>query len=210
MSDNVTKNQNQFYLGRQDKRGFIPFRALIRMIRKFQIKSFFNQSATFSKNSLSLTGFTLIELLVVIAIIGLLASVVLVSLNGARAKARDAKRKADFSQIQKALLLYHDKRGSFPINRNPCCGYPDTSPDFLKELVDDGFLAKTPNSGNPNNPYYYYDYGAGNGIGAIIVTTLETVPPSTTGEQPSCRPWTPAANWCDQSSNNYYCLCNPY
>ena len=53
-------------------------------------------------------GFTLIELLVVIAIIGILASVVLASLNSARAKSRDARRIADVKQIQLALELYYD------------------------------------------------------------------------------------------------------
>src|SRR3989338_5409213 len=59
-------------------------------------------------------AFTLIELLVVISVIGLLASIVLVSLNSARAKARDAKRLTDLAQIKKALELYYDDNGSYP------------------------------------------------------------------------------------------------
>ena len=57
-------------------------------------------------------GFTLIELLVVVAIIGLLASVILASLNTARGKARDAQRESNLQNIQIALEMYYDKYGS--------------------------------------------------------------------------------------------------
>lgn len=68
---------------------------------------------TNEKNYL-IKGFTLIELLVVIAIIGLLSSVVLVSLGTARMKARDARRISDLRQIRLALEFYYDENGTYP------------------------------------------------------------------------------------------------
>jgi len=69
-------------------------------------------------------GFTLIELLVVIAIIGILSSFSVVSLNDARVKARDAKRKADLVQIRLAISLYYDDNDEYPR-----CGNLTNDPD---------------------------------------------------------------------------------
>lgn len=56
-------------------------------------------------------GFTLIELLVVIAIIGILASVVLASLNSARDKGEDAATKSNLNNIRAQAELYYDDQG---------------------------------------------------------------------------------------------------
>lgn len=90
-------------------------------------------------------GFTLIELLVVIAIIGILSSVVLASLNGARKKGRDARRISDLKQIQLALEMYYDSNSS---------EYPDAlsslAPTYISTVPAD------PNStGSCSNTYCY-------------------------------------------------------
>ena len=55
----------------------------------------------------------MVELLVVIAIISILATLLLLQLGVARAKARDAKRIADINQVRSALELFFDDNGSY-------------------------------------------------------------------------------------------------
>ncbi len=66
------------------------------------------------------SSFTLIELLVVVAIMSLISSIVLISLNTARIRSRDARRKVDLRQIRMALEMYFDANGYYPQSG---CGY---------------------------------------------------------------------------------------
>lgn len=61
-------------------------------------------------------GFTLIELLTVIAIIGVLATIVMVSLSLARQKTRDARRVSDIKNIQLALEEFYNANLYYPRN----------------------------------------------------------------------------------------------
>lgn len=105
-------------------------------------------------------GFTLIELLVVISIISLLASVVLTSLNSARAKGRDAKRLQDIHQLQNALELYYSTNNLYPFAGGA------SSSNGVYVATWSTFLSPTYISSAPNDPIntvgqygYYYSWG---------------------------------------------------
>lgn len=67
-------------------------------------------------------GFTLIELLVVISIIGLLASIILATLNGARENAEVAFAIREIEEVRNAIHIYYADTGEYP----PKCVKPQS------------------------------------------------------------------------------------
>lgn len=141
-------------------------------------------------------AFTLIELIVVVAIIGILATVIAVNLNGARTKARDAKRRADLKNVSTALELHYDKVETYKVANS---GWSNTGEGWLSlvsagdlytksisgALAEEGFLA----DGNVHDPIYgisntdggdYMLYLCGSGKGYTLSGTLEQLLPTDT------------------------------
>jgi len=138
-------------------------------------------------------GFTLVELLVVIAIIGVLASVVLVSLNSARTKARDVRRIADFKQVQLALELFYDSQGRYPqspghatwsghwayfsecLEKGTNCGFTVSNYIPVISKVPQDPLRKTSDPFANDVTYYPgYPTGCGDGQSYRLAVNLET------------------------------------
>ena len=63
----------------------------------------------------SRSGFTIVELLVVVVVIAILAAIVVSAYNGVQARSRDAKRRTDVANIIKAMELYYNDTGSYPV-----------------------------------------------------------------------------------------------
>ena len=117
-------------------------------------------------------GFTLIELLVVIAIIGILATIVLVSLNTARQKARDTRRVSDMRQVALALEMYYDD--------NTSTGYPGSSgsnqwipcggSNALEDALETNYMASVPCDPGTETYEYWVD---GDSQSYVLNATLE-------------------------------------
>lgn len=121
----------------------------------------------------SQVGFTLVELLVVIAIIGILSTVTVVSLNMAKAKARDAKRIADITQVRKAIDLYFIEHNRYPNSNDESspecfgltaaggCNSVHRSTNWIPDLIIDGYFTELPQDpinsiADGSSKYFYY------------------------------------------------------
>ncbi len=150
-------------------------------------------------------GFTLIELLVVIAIIGVLSSIVIVSLNKSRFKALDSKRISSMREMTKALALYFLDYNVYPNSDYAGYGGWDTPGNgtFIAPLVSNGYLPENildPTTNNFFGNYRYYRYPAGNAgcpvaRGAYYVLGIVNLQ-SVNGNYPTSPGWScPNRNW---------------
>jgi len=97
------------------------------------------------------SGFTLIELLVVIAIIGILAGIVLTSLNSARAKAKSAAIKSEMKSFQTTMVMLKDIEGVHPAGND--CEIFDYTNTAARKNARDLIIAIKQNTGD-NKPIH--------------------------------------------------------
>jgi len=113
-------------------------------------------------------GFTLIELLVVISIIGMLTALIVVNFNAARERARDVQRKSDLDQIKKALRMYYNDYGGYPVHSDSAiagCGTDgDTACSWGGEWSAGSggmvYMKILPEDPQPDSSSYYYSQTA--------------------------------------------------
>lgn len=122
-------------------------------------------------NSSNKKGFTMIELLVSLAIIAVLFTAVMVLVGGFKEKSRDSRRMSDVREINKALTLYANSNGGFPISSSQIV---ITGEDIVSNALETaGFITAVPSDPiHPTNSYAYQTDIKGNSF--IISFCLET------------------------------------
>ncbi|HEY4506131.1 MAG TPA: prepilin-type N-terminal cleavage/methylation domain-containing protein [Candidatus Paceibacterota bacterium] len=107
-------------------------------------------------------GFSLLELLVVIVIIGIIATIVLAFMSGARQQSRDARRDRDTHELRTALGIYAtDYDGRFPDTLDQLA--PTYIPILPIDPLNQGNNTYQYVPENGNNSYvltYCYEYSA--------------------------------------------------
>lgn len=132
-------------------------------------------------------SFTLIEIILVIIISGLLATLISGNFINSLKKGRDAKRKADLNQIQKALEMYYEDNNIYPLTSMISFG-PGS-----KICHPNGCNTKIYMENVPNDPItnYTYVYQSTDGVSYKLYSCIENTQDQgpgvkQSGYDPSC------------------------
>lgn len=144
------------------------------------------------------TGFTLIELLIVIAIIGILASIVLVSMSSTREKARLSKAAETVRQIRTAVILLESDTDQWPGHKNIEAVEPGAGGNEIWDLnapsvglvATDGnfpgwagpYIRHIPTDPWGNNYFFDTDYDIDPGGGTVWATVVGSFGPNGQGQ----------------------------
>ncbi|MEA3464258.1 MAG: hypothetical protein U9R14_04270 [Patescibacteria group bacterium] len=139
-----------------------------------------------------------------------LTIVLFISFDIMMAKVRDIKRRVDAKTLVKALDLYHDEYGSYPVSINDWRGWDLTckleggEAGFLKMLKDNKLIDKMVSDPINDATYYYQyqkyaagDYGCANSFYILQIINFEL--PTTDNGAGSCS----GLNWVDLAPNGW-------
>jgi prepilin-type N-terminal cleavage/methylation domain-containing protein len=93
------------------------------------------------KITLRTSGFTLIELMVVISIIGFLLVAAIFSFSAVRIHSRDALRAGNAATFSRALALYMNDQGSYPLSAGECL---NSNSGAGKDMKDSNVIVDIP------------------------------------------------------------------
>ena len=103
-------------------------------------------------------GFTLIEVMIVVAILGILATLVVVSIGGKQDQALITATKSDLQAIKQALDLYKLDNYRYPTTDQGLEALV-IKPDTARNWPEGGYLHKVPKD-KWENPFVYISPGA--------------------------------------------------
>jgi prepilin-type N-terminal cleavage/methylation domain-containing protein len=126
----------------------------------FVFKQEWYNKPMFNNHRNSNKAFTLIELLVVVAIIGILASVVIASLNSAREKGKIGAIKSTLKNMQSQAEITYTDTGSYASTYDGSYNCIGPLANMAQSLIDKGVTVKCYSRNDPSRSDVYLRFGA--------------------------------------------------
>ena len=118
-------------------------------------------------------SFTLLELIIAIVILGVLSTLISGNFITSLKKGRDARRKADLEQIQRAIEMYYEDKRAYPMSLNFGGKLCETTSCVSGEKI---YMQKVPNDPNTSYTYQYQSDGTYYRLFSCIENKLDQGP----------------------------------